>query len=90
MNQNLSAQFTQMCTQSCRRLALMSIPTMCFVMTLMVSVSSTLVFAQDELRPPKTSESPSAPKYIILFIAVLLVAGVVFASTFRSKRSHQD
>gem|GEM_PF-5481574 len=68
----------------------MSVSAMCVMMTLLVSVSSTVVMAQDELRPPKTSESLSAPKYIILLIAVLLVGGVVFASTFRSKRSHQD
>ncbi|MBL4699062.1 MAG: hypothetical protein JKX70_09550 [Phycisphaerales bacterium] len=63
---------------------------MCALMVMMVSVSSTVAMAQEELRPPKTSEAPSAPKYIIFLIAILMVGAVVFAATLKTKRTHQD
>ena len=61
-----------------------------WLMLITVSVSTSILKAQDELRPPKTTEEPSSPKYLILFVAVLLVAGVVFVASLKSKRTHQD
>ena len=56
----------------------------------MVSVSTGIARAQDQLSPPKTREEPSSPVYVVMIIAVLLVAAVVFAASLRSKRTHQD
>lgn len=72
------------------RLRPLSMSLMCSLMVVMVSLSSTLAIAQDALRPPKTTEPASGPKYIIYGVAVLLTAAVVFAATLKSKRSHQD
>jgi len=64
---------------------------MCLAMGMLISVSSSLAMAQQEaLSPPKTVDPPSGPKYVIYLVAVLLTAGVIFAATLRSKRSHQD
>lgn len=63
---------------------------MCGVMGLMIAVSSSPAMAQDALRPPRTTEEPSSPKILVYLIGVLLMAGVVFASSLRSKRTHQD
>ena len=64
--------------------------TMCAVMVLMVSVSSTLAIAQDDLRPPKSDQALSSPKVLTIIVAVLLTGAVVFVATYRSKRTHQD
>ncbi len=49
-------------------------------------------FAQENPppRPPKVTEAPTAPKVMMYLVVVLLVAGVVFASTMKVKRGHQD
>jgi hypothetical protein len=72
------------------RMRPLSMSIMCLLMVAMVSVSSTLAMAQDQLRPPKTTEQPSGPKYVIFGVAVLLTAMIVFAATLKSKRTHQD
>ena len=59
-------------------------------MVMLVSFSSMPAFGQEALRPPKTDTPASGPKYLIYFIAILLLAGVVFAVTLKTKRSHQD
>lgn len=60
-------------------------------MTVLLSLSTSRVLAQDEvLRPPTTSDPPSGPKFIVLGVAVLMVGLVVFVATFKSKRGHQD
>jgi len=46
--------------------------------------------AGEPLRPPTTSEPPSGPKFVVIGIAVVLLAGVIFAATLKSKRGHQD
>ena len=63
---------------------------MCAVMGLVIAASASPVMAQDAIRPPRTTEEPSSPKIVVYLIAVLLLAGVVFASSLRSKRTHQD
>jgi len=63
---------------------------MCVLMSAVMAVWSTPVMAQEALRPPKTDEEPSSPKYFVYIVAVLLVAAVVFAASMRSKRTHQD
>ena len=60
------------------------------LMMAMISVSTGIARAQDELRPPKTQDEPSSPVYVVMVIAVLLVGAVVFAASLRSKRTHQD
>ena len=91
MNQNLFARLARKSLSIVHRCVALSAPVLALAMMLMVSVSSSVAMAQSELRPPKApSNSEGAPKYMILFISVLLVGGVVFAATFRSKRTHQD
>lgn len=60
------------------------------LMVVMVSISSMPAFGQDALRPPKTDTPASGPKYLVYLVAILLLAGVVFAVTLKTKRSHQD
>lgn len=61
------------------------------MMSLLVSISASPVLAQDEaLRPPTTKEAPSAPKYIVIAVAVLLLGLVAFVASLKSKRGHQD
>ncbi len=63
---------------------------MCLAMMMVVSVSSTLAMAQDDLRPPKSDQALSSPKVMTIIVAVLLTGAVVFVATLKSKRSHQD
>ncbi len=63
---------------------------MCMAMVLMVSVSSTLAMAQDDLRPPKSDQALSSPKVLTMIVAILLAGAVIFVATYRSKRTHQD
>ena len=60
------------------------------LMLLLVSAASSPVWAQEALSPPTTREDPIAPKVMVYFVGLLLVAGVVFAATLKSKRTHQD
>lgn len=61
------------------------------LMSALVALLASPVLAQGEpLRPPRTTEPPSGPKYLVIFVALLLLGGVVFAATLRSKRGHQD
>ena len=61
------------------------------ILMLTVSLMSSPVMAQQQaIRPPQTREDPVAPKFMIYLVALLLVAGVVFAATLKSKRTHQD
>lgn len=64
---------------------------MCFLMSMMVAISSSSVFGQaDTVRPPQTKDPSSGGGFMVYVIAVLLVAIVVTASILKSKRSHQD
>ena len=51
-----------------------------------------MALAQEDapLRPPKVTDPPVAPKIIVYLVLALLVGGVIFAATLKSKRSHQD
>ncbi|MFK7758596.1 MAG: hypothetical protein AB8C13_01470 [Phycisphaerales bacterium] len=52
---------------------------------------SSPVWAQaEELRPPKASEAPSSPKYLMMGVLLVIFAGVVVAVTLKTKRGHQD
>ncbi len=46
--------------------------------------------AQSELRPPRMTESPGSPKIWMYVLLILLLSGVVFAASLKSKRTHQD
>ncbi len=61
------------------------------MMSVVMMVMASPALAQDApLRPPTTKEVPSSPKFIVMGVAVLLLALVVFVVTLRSKRGHQD
>jgi hypothetical protein len=49
-----------------------------------------LAQAESDLRPPRITESPSSPKIWMYTLFILLLAGVVFAASLKSKRTHQD
>lgn len=75
----------------CASIVCKSSPLLVVMMCLLASISASPVLAQDEpLRPPTTRDAPSAPKYIVLAIALLLAGLVVFVATLKSKRGHQD
>jgi len=46
--------------------------------------------AVEQLRPPKTKEAPSSPKFLMMGIVLVLLAGVVVVVTLKTKRGHQD
>jgi|TARA_R110000782_G_scaffold53205_4_gene113411 hypothetical protein len=46
--------------------------------------------AQEALRLPRIDESPTAPRIWMYALFVLLLAVIVFASSLKSKRTHQD
>ncbi len=49
------------------------------------------VWAQaEELRLPKAKEAPGSPKFMMMGVAIVLVAGVVAVVTLKTKRGHQD
>jgi len=54
------------------------------------ALCSGAAWAQEALRPPRTTDEPSSPKYLMFVIALLLTGGVVFVVTLKSKRGHQD
>ncbi|MCC5822798.1 MAG: hypothetical protein LAT64_05275 [Phycisphaerales bacterium] len=41
-------------------------------------------------RLPRITEAPSGPRFWMYAVFVLLLAGVVFAASLKSKRGHQD
>lgn len=53
-------------------------------------MGATPAWAQSELRPPKITENPSSPKFWMYAVLVLILAAVVFAASFKPKRTHQD
>lgn len=44
----------------------------------------------EELRLPKTKEAPSSPKYLMMGVVIVLLAGAVVAVTLKAKRDHLD
>ncbi|MFG0246847.1 MAG: hypothetical protein ACF8MF_12440 [Phycisphaerales bacterium JB052] len=61
------------------------------MLSMLMTLSTSEVLAQDApLRPPTTKEPPSGPKFIVLGVALLLAGLVVFVATLKSKRGHQD
>ena len=49
------------------------------------------VWAQvEELRLPRTKEVPSSPKYLIMAVVIVLLAGMVVVVTLKTKRDHLD
>ncbi len=55
-----------------------------------LALSALPALAQSELKPPRSSEPPSSPKFWMYAVFLLLLAAVVFAASLRSKRTHQD
>ncbi len=75
----------------CRLIVRRSSALRVLILSLLMTVCTNMVLAQDApLRPPTTKEPPSGPKFLVIGIAVLLVGLVVFVATLRSKRGHQD
>jgi len=57
----------------------------------MMALCSGVAWAQDgALRPPRTADEPSSPKYLMFALALLLAGAVVFVVTLKTKRGHQD
>lgn len=57
----------------------------------MIALMCSPVWAQaEELRLPKAKEAPDSPKFMMMGVAILLVAGVVAVVTLKTKRGHQD
>lgn len=55
-----------------------------------LAASALPALAQDELRLPRIEEPPTAPKIWMYAVTILLLAAIVFAASFKSKRTHQD
>ena len=56
-----------------------------------ISVMSSPVWAQvEDLKPPRTKEAPSNPKFLVMGVAVLLLGAAIFVVTMKAKRDHQD
>gem|GEM_PF-2316724 len=57
----------------------------------MMSVMSSPVWAQVEgLKPPKTKDAPSSPKFLMMGVVIVLIAVTVVVVTLKAKRGHQD
>jgi|TARA_R110002072_G_scaffold175700_2_gene331650 ABC-type uncharacterized transport system permease subunit len=61
----------------------------------LMAVMSSSAWAQAEdavetLRPPKTSDAPSSPKFLMMGLVLVLLAAVVVVVTLKTKRDHQD
>lgn len=70
--------------------ALSAVPKSLLMMGLLSVWSSPLLAQDDPLRPPRTDDPVSGPKFLVMFIALLLAGLVIFASVLKSKRGHQD
>ncbi len=57
---------------------------------MMLAMTAATAAAQSDLRPPKITQNPSSPKIWMFAVAILLLAAVVFASSLKPKRTHQD
>jgi len=56
-----------------------------------MSVMSSPVWAQVEgLKPPKTKDAPSSPKFLMMGVIIVLLAVTVVVVTLKAKRGHQD
>ena len=56
-----------------------------------MSVMSSPVWAQVEgLKPPKTQDAPSSPKFLMMGVIIVLLAATVVVVTLKAKRGHQD
>lgn len=57
---------------------------------LALAAAAPTAMAQEALRLPRIDESPTAPRIWMYALFLLLLAVIVFASSLRSKRTHQD
>ncbi|RMH27469.1 MAG: hypothetical protein D6692_07620 [Planctomycetota bacterium] len=55
-----------------------------------LAMTAATAAAQSDLRPPKITQNPSSPKIWMFAVAILLLAAVIFASSLKPKRTHQD
>jgi hypothetical protein len=55
-----------------------------------LAASTLPAIAQDELRLPRIEEPPTAPRIWMYALTLLLLAAIIFAASFKSKRTHQD
>lgn len=57
---------------------------------LVLAMTALPALAQSEMKPPKITESPSAPRFWMYAVLLLLTGALVFAATLKPKRTHQD
>ena len=55
-----------------------------------LALAAATAAAQSDLRPPKITQNPSSPTIWMFVVAILLLAAVIFASSLKPKRTHQD
>ena len=55
-----------------------------------LAASALPALAQDELRLPRIEEPPTAPRIWMYAVTILLLVVIIFAASFKSKRTHQD
>lgn len=55
-----------------------------------LAAAAPTALAQEALRLPRIDESPTAPRLWMYALFLLLLAVIVFASSLKSKRTHQD
>jgi len=60
------------------------------ILGLMSAMSSPLWAQVEALNPPKTKEAPSSPKFLMMGVVLVLLAGTVVLVTLKAKRGHQD
>lgn len=55
-----------------------------------LAASALSAIAQEELRLPRIEQPPTAPRIWMYAVTILLLVVIVFAASFKSKRTHQD
>ena len=82
---------TPIAERVCRSIVSRNVSAVMLMLSVLMTVASSQALAQEEaLRPPTTDDPPGGPKFLVMFIALLMTGLVVFVATLKSKRGHQD